>query len=433
MACCLIVTASKSTSTSTADDLTAGVSVLITSINYPPEHTGIGPYVGHIAEHLAGRGHPVEVITGIPHYPSWLVGAGYKWRLRRTERRNGVLLRRLRHYVPARQSAIRRGAYEATFLLNGLFTRARTRPGVVLVVSPSLAAAMTGQRLARWAGAPSAILVQDLMGSAAGQSGIAGGGRVAKLTEAIESRVLRSADVVGVVHESFAAKVVSLGVPSERVHVVRNWSHIGRTDVQRPSLRAEFGWDTNLQVVLHAGNMGLKQGLDVVVAAARLAERSAPHLRFVLLGDGSTKQSLVDSARGLDNVIFLPPLDDYAFPRALAAADALLVTQRSTVLDMSLPSKLTSYFTAGRPVIASVATGGGTAAEVLRAGAGLVIEAEDPQALVEAASRLWTDPTAAEAMGQAGQHYAAAQLGMAAGLTRIRRLLWQAMQEQPPR
>ena len=64
----------------------------------------------------------------------------------------------------------------------------------------------------------------------------------------------------------------------------------------------------------------------------------------------------------------------------LAAADVLAVTQRASVLDMSVPSKLTSYFAAGRPVVASVAAEGGTAQEVRRSGAGRARAAGGPGA-----------------------------------------------------
>ncbi|MEP7019188.1 MAG: WcaI family glycosyltransferase [Pseudonocardiales bacterium] len=411
----------------TPKDLPARSRVLITSINYPPEHTGIGPYVGHIAEHLAATGHHVEVITGVPHYPSWLVAPEFRYRLRTRETRNGVDLRRLRHYVPRRQSALRRGAYEGTFLLNGVLTRARVRPDVVLVVSPSLAAAALGQSIARRAHVPNAVFVQDLMGAAAAQSGISGGSRVARATELLEGRVLRAADAIGVVHASFTPRIVGLGVDPARIHVVPNWSHIRSASQPREAIRLRFGWRPEDFIVLHAGNMGLKQGLDVIVGAARAAVADEPNLRFVLLGDGNQKAFLKASATGLSNLTFEDSVDDDDFPDVLAAADALAVTQRGSVLDMSLPSKLTSYFAAAQPVLASVAVEGGTANEVRRAGAGVVVPPEDASALLAAIRVLRDDPAGAATMGRAGRAYAESELSMSAGLSRVSRLLGAAM------
>jgi colanic acid biosynthesis glycosyl transferase WcaI len=92
--------------------------VLLVSIDYWPEETGIGPYSTGLAEHLAAVGHDVTVLAGMPHYPQWRVAPNYrgKWRLR--EERNGVHILRRRHYIPGRQSALRRAAYEATWLIH---------------------------------------------------------------------------------------------------------------------------------------------------------------------------------------------------------------------------------------------------------------------------------------------------------------------------
>jgi glycosyltransferase involved in cell wall biosynthesis len=190
-------------------------------------------------------------------------------------------------------------------------------------------------------------------------------------------------------------------------------------------VRRELGWRDDQFVVLHAGNMGLKQGLEVVVQAAREARHVQPKLRFELLGDGSQRSALIAEARDLDNLHFRDPVGDDEFPEVLAAADLLLVTQRSSVLDMSLPSKLTSYFAAGRPVLASVAEGG-TADEVHRA-AGRVIQAEDPTALWTAAFELAANPEEADRIGAAGRRYADAELSMSAGLSRMYRLLADAL------
>ncbi len=102
----------------------------------------------------------------------------------------------------------------------------------------------------------------------------------------------------------------------------------------------------------------------------------------------------------------------------LAAADVLLVNERSSVVDMSLPSKLTSYFIAGRPVVASVVPRGATAREVTRSGAGLVVPADQPAALLSALDWLRHDPALAASLGAAGPVYAAQHLGADASLAR---------------
>ena len=74
--------------------------ILILSINYWPEVTGIGAFTTYRAEHLAAAGHDVEVCTTFPYYPAWKVAADYSGKLAMTESRNGVRIRRGFAYVP---------------------------------------------------------------------------------------------------------------------------------------------------------------------------------------------------------------------------------------------------------------------------------------------------------------------------------------------
>ncbi|GAA4891834.1 glycosyltransferase family 4 protein [Streptomyces coeruleoprunus] len=409
-------------------DFFAGRRVLLVTTNYAPEHAGIAPYSTQTAEHLAARGAEVDVLAGMPHYPGWRVHDDYRGRWRMVEDRSGVRVHRRRGFVPARQTALLRAAYEISFLAHGSVRPPSGRPHLVLSQMPTLAGGVLGARAARRHGVPHVVVVQDLMGAAAAQSGISGGGRVASLVAGAEAGVLRRAALIGVVHESFVDRVAAMGVPEARVRVVPNWTHVPPPAGDRRAVRARLGWRDDEFVVLHSGNMGFKQGLDVLVDTARIAARETPGLRVVLMGDGSRREHVERLAAGLANVDLLPPAPDTDFPDVLAAADVLAVTQRASVLDMSLPSKLTSYFASGRPVVASVAPEGGTAQEVLRSGAGVVVRAEDPEALHGALGELLRDPGGAAALGRRGPAYVRERLSPEAGLGRITAMLSEALE-----
>ncbi|MEU6576001.1 glycosyltransferase [Streptomyces sp. NPDC046805] len=404
-----------------------GRRVLLVSTNYAPEHAGIAPYSTLTAEHLAARGADVDVLAGMPHYPGWRVHGDYRGRWRMVENRGGVRVHRRRGFVPARQTALLRAAYEATFLAHGSIRPPAARPDLVLSQIPTLAGGVLGGRIARRHRVPHVVVVQDLMGAAAAQSGIRGGGHVASLVAGAESRILRTAALIGVVHESFVDRVTAMGVPKPRVRVVPNWTHVTPPSGDRQAVRAQLGWKDEEFVLLHSGNMGLKQGLEVLVETARLAARATPRLRILLMGDGSCRSHLERLAAGLPNLGFLPPASDADFPDVLAAADVLAVTQRASVLDMSLPSKLTSYFASGRPVVASVAPQGGTAQEVRRSGAGVVVRAEDADALHGAVSELMRDRERSAELGAHGPAYVRERLSPEAGLGRITAMLSEAL------
>jgi glycosyltransferase involved in cell wall biosynthesis len=398
--------------------------VLIIGINYSPEPTGIGPYTAGLAQHLAARGDEVTVLTGLPSYPGWRLMRGTPRRLLTTERLGGVTVLRVAHYIPATQSAMKRALYEGTFGLTGLLASLRLRPpdailGVVPSLSGGILARLTGQRL----GAPYGLLFQDLMGPAAQQSGIEGGGSVGRATGAAEAWAAAGARAIGVVAETFTPYVASLGVPAERINHVPNWVRVARASLSPAETRRRFGWPDDRQVVLHAGNMGLKQGLEQVVEAARLAAERDEPIRFVLAGGGSQAAALRAMAAGLPTLAFLPVQQDGLHASLLAAADVLLLSERATQLDMSLPSKLTSYFAAGRPIVAAVPPAGASAREVKRADSGLTVAAGNPGAILDALASLRSDEALTARLAAAGPRYAEAHLGAAACLAQAAALV----------
>lgn len=398
--------------------------VLITGINYRPELTAVGPYTAGLAEFLVRRGDQVTVLTGLPHYPEWRIARGASRALWSRDRIDGVDVIRVAHYVPATQSALRRATYEGTFGLTGLLASlALPRPDAVLGIVPSLG----GGVLARLAGArfgvPYGVLFQDLMGPAARQSGVPGGGAVARATTAAEACIIRGASAVGAVARAFHPYLLEHGAVEARLHHVPNWSRPMTPDLTVDETRARFGWTDGRTVALHAGNMGFKQGLEQVVDAARLAAAQGTPVRFVLSGGGNRVEAVRAAAAGLPNLEILGVQPDGMHASLLAAADVLLLSERATQLDMSLPSKLTSYLAAGRPIVAAVPDGGATGAEVRRARAGLVVNAGDPEALLEAVGRLRADPALAARLGAAGVAWAGANTAPAACLARATRFV----------
>jgi glycosyltransferase involved in cell wall biosynthesis len=234
----------------------------------------------------------------------------------------------------------------------------------------------------------------------------------------LESWLFRSADGVSVIHDRFATVMTSsLGVDPSNVEVIRNWTHVGGASLQdRRTTRVKLGWPDDTIIILHAGNMGVKQGLENVVDAARLADESSRNVRFVLMGDGNQKDHLVEYADGVSSIVFMEPVSNEDFMDVLAAADVLLVNEKLGVAEMSVPSKLTSYFKVGRPVLAATAREGATATELRSSLAGVHVEAGDPQALLDAAVELGDDTVRAAELGRNGQEFAARVLDETAAL-----------------
>jgi colanic acid biosynthesis glycosyl transferase WcaI len=386
-----------------------GKNVLVIGINYWPEPIGIAPYTTAMAEYLAEHGAHVSVITGVPHYPEWRVPKSYRRRMAIRERRHGVDILRVRHTVPRKMTALRRAAYEATFLTQAAIRGLRRRPDLVLASTPALGGALAAASVARRVNCPLTIVVQDLVALATTQSGIKGGGRLTAATARLEGAALRAAAAVAVVGEGFIPAVEAYGVAAERITVLPNWAHITPTRLTHDEARAKLGWAAAPFVAVYTGNMGLKQDLGNVVEAARLLAGSA--VQTVLVGDGSQRVALEKQARELRNVSFTGLVDDELYPVVLAAADVLIVNERPSVGEMSLPSKLTSYLAAGRPILAAVSEGGAShRALVSTGGAAWTIAPGDPGIMATALTVLSKDAARRGAMSRAAVAYAGESL-----------------------
>lgn len=228
---------------------------------------------------------------------------------------------------------------------------------------------------------------------------------------ALERWSVQQADGVAVIHDRFKRRMIRrLGAAEDSICVVRNWTHVRATEpFDRTAFRAGWGWGTRT-VVLHAGAIGEKQGLSNVIEAARLAEGRSLDLLFVLIGDGGRRAELERQADGLRNVQFIDPLPDEAYGRAMRSADVLLVNERPGVREMAVPSKLTSYFSTGVPVLAASETGSTTAEELAASGAGVRVDPGSPLQLVEAALALGSDLARASTMGSMGLDYCSSVL-----------------------
>jgi glycosyltransferase involved in cell wall biosynthesis len=399
--------------------------VMVLGLNYAPEITGIAPYTTAFARHLATE-HEVTVVTGHPHYPEWRLHEGYEQPLPPVVDR-GVRLIRVPHPVPRDPTSLSRAWMEVVFAHRCALHLLRHRPRVVVVVSPALLALVPAVTLRYVLGHRVGVVVQDLYGAALAETGL-GGGLVARTAGWLERQLLKRVHGIVVIHEVFKRRLIESGIAEDRMEVIPNWAHVTMPDYHdRAAGRRSLGWRNDEFIALHAGNMGAKQGLEGLVDVARLAEERGSPVRIVLMGDGSRRHALEEYGAGAARLTFLDPLPKGEFESALAAADCLLLHEKPGVVEMSVPSKLTTYFTAGRPVVAATDPRSAAASLMSASGAGLTVPAGDAQAALAVIESLCEEPELARELGERGRRYAAAHLGEAASLNRksawVRRLV----------
>lgn len=130
-------------------------------------------------------------------------------------------------------------------------------------------------------------------------------------------------------------------------------------------------------------------------------------VKFVLVGDGGEREKLELMAAGLTNIVFVNPVSDAKFMTMLRSADMLVVNEREGVREMAVPSKLTSYFSSGRPVICASDPESVTTREVSISGGGICVPAGAPELLVDGVMRLQGDRDLSDNLGTAGLAYSA--------------------------
>lgn len=377
--------------------------LLIVGLNYAPELVGIGPYTAGLAEGLARRGWRVEVVAGEPYYPQWqrVPGRRRGWTY---DREGNVGITRCPHYIPAEPAGPQRLVHHASFAASSLvpaLRRARSlRPDVVLGVAPSLLSVPVARLAARVARAKLWVHLQDFEVEAAFATGLlADGGAFGKGARAAERSILQSADLLTTISEPMA-RGLRQRTEGVDVAIVRNWAnHMeGLAAASGDELRREWRLGGR-KVALYSGNIGNKQGLEIVIdAARRLSHRG--DLVFLICGNGPNRARLEAAADGRDNLRFrdLQPADRVG--ALLRMADIHLLPQMAGAADLVLPSKLTNMLASARPVIATAEPGTGLAEEVRDCG--IVVPPDDAVALADAIERLCDDPALATRLGERG-------------------------------
>jgi colanic acid biosynthesis glycosyl transferase WcaI len=393
-----------------------GLRLLIHGINYAPEFVGIGRYTGELGAWLQSRGHAVTVLTAPPYYPEWRVPAAYRRPRWRREWLAGVEVLRAPVYVPARVTGAGRVLHELAFGAACLpwwpALLGRTWDAV-LAVCPLLQSGLMPALLARSRGIPFIFHVQDLQLDAARELAIIRQPVVLGLMARLERWLFTQARSVTTISRAMAARIQEKGVPPARVHLLPNWADLEeiRPGPRQNALRQELGLGTET-LVLYAGNLGEKQGLEIILeVAARTADKT--HIRYVVAGEGAARQRLTDRAGrlGLKNVTFLPLQPKERFPLLLAAADIHLVVQKHRASDLVMPSKLGNILAAGRAFIATACPDTELGQVTRESRAGVLVPPEDADALTQAIVALDGAGEQQRQLGANARQYAEARLG----------------------
>jgi colanic acid biosynthesis glycosyl transferase WcaI len=342
--------------------------ILVLSLYYEPDRCqSNGPIIRALCEDWAAAGHEVTVLASFPHYSCPAVWPAYRGRLLQFDRVGPVQVIRSYIYVPQTRSSLGRLLNYLSFNLSSLLAGLLSgRQDVIFAMSPPLTIGLTAWLLGLLKRAPFCYNLQDIWPEAAVRLGMLRNRRMITLFEWLERFIYRQSQRIFAISEDFRTNLHCKGVTPGKIVVLPNFVD---TDRLQPSPRHnEFAVRHGLTdrfVVLYAGNLGLSQGLEVILEAAQELKSATPRgselekILFLIVGQGSCRDQLIEEAirRRLTNVRFLPLQPEDDLPLLYGAADLALIPLRKGITENSVPCKTYAIMASGKPYLAGVDPG----------------------------------------------------------------------------
>lgn len=375
--------------------------------HYTPDVAPTGIIGARLMEELGRLGHQIEVVTSLPWYEHHAVQPEWRGAVARREHTTWGSITRVHPFPTGDKKNIPKRAvgFAGFCALTAAIAAAGRRVDVAFAMTPPLPMAATGWLASLPRRAPLVLNVQDVFPDVAVELGVLRGRRVIAAASALERWSYARSAAVTVLSDDMRANLAAKMRHPSRLHVIPNFVDVEsvRPMGKENSYRAEYGL-SDKTVVMYAGNVGMSQSLDLLVAAAR-ETRDRDDVVYVVNGGGSTLADLQASAADLPNMRFVPMQPYERLPEVLAAADVHVVPLKRELSRSSVPSKTYSILAAGRPVLASVDEGSEVQRIVEAAGAGVAVPPEDERAFVTALGDLLNDVERRTQMEKAARAY----------------------------
>jgi glycosyltransferase involved in cell wall biosynthesis len=391
------------------------VKILYVSQYFPPEMGAPAARAAELARHWAEAGHEVAVLTGFPNHPTGVVPLEWRSRLRRLtweETVAGVHVYRTWLWpLPNRKAHERMRNYASFCLSAAVRGLGLPRPDVIIATSPQLLVGSSGWWLGFARQVPFVFEVRDLWPESLAAVGVAGENSLLhQVLSTVADFLYRRSNHIVVVSPAFQRYLIERrNVAANKISVIENGVE---TDLFAPqsaetvrAVRRQLSADGKF-LVSYIGTMGNAHGLETLLDAATELQYRDLQVQFLLVGEGAEKEQLqvLARGRGLANITFLDQQPREEIPQLISASDACLVLLRkSEIFKTVIPTKMLEFMSCARPVILGVE---GQARELLdEAGAGIAMEPENSDALVDAILQLRENRALAETLGQKGREF----------------------------
>lgn len=358
-------------------------------------------------KHWRSHGHEVTVLTSQVHQFTAQAEDGYRGQFTTVETGpEGERVVRSWTKEGDRDSTAGRIAEYMSFAASASLASLRhvPEPDVVIATSPPLPVGLPGVAIKWFKCAPLVLEVRDLWPDFAVQIGMLQGAVTRRLAYGLESFLYQRAEHVVGVTPAYLDVLEEKGVPREKLSYVPNGADLDdfQPGPRHNEVRKRHVWSDDF-VVAYVGTHGDSHGLEQLLDAAEILQRTRPDVQVVLVGDGPAKPGLVADAkeRDLENVEFVDRIPREEVPSYIQAADAGVAVLRDLPgFKLVYPTKIFDYMSCARPIVLGVA---GAARELVEeAQAGISAPPEDAESLAEVITSLAEDPEEAAAMGKRG-------------------------------
>lgn len=385
------------------------MNVLFVSGNFPPEVNAPASRVHEHAYRWVKMGGNVDVVTGPPNFPEGRVYAGYRNGYSR-EIVDGIRVTRVPVYLAENKGTLRRTLGYVSFMLSAILAWPflRIRPDVVVGSSPHMFTAIAAWAIAKMARRPFVLEVRDLWPESIVAVGKMRRNTLIRVFERVESFLYRQADHIVVVTESFRRHIEGRGIASNKISLIANGADFSRFNrsleaSRLAAIRAQHGLEGKF-VVSYVGTVGLAHGIEVMHEAARRCGHR--EIVFMVVGTGARRAVLERLQREvpLSNFRLIEKQPKADMPYYLEVSHVSVIHLRNAALFRTvIPSKIFESMAMEKPLILGLNGEARTLVEV--AGAGVVIPAEDADALRDAAVALFRDGRRRQEMGRNGAQY----------------------------
>jgi colanic acid biosynthesis glycosyl transferase WcaI len=383
--------------------------ILVWGINYTPEVSGIAPFNTALCEYFARKGHDVTMLTTFAYYPQWRKRPEDQAELWRTETINGVKVSRVWHYVPKRLTSLKRILHEASFLVFSFFqSLVLGKFDVAVVVSPPLGLGFFAWLFSALKGTPFVFHVQDLQPDAALSLGMLKPSAFTKVLYQLEALSYAKAARVSGISKGMVAAFKRKQVPEEKIVWFPNGVAVPPRDYfpEPGAFRKKFGIGAEYCLATYSGNIGAKQGLEILFdVAPKIFEHP---IKIVICGDGARREEMERQVaeRRLKNLVLLPLQDDAGYREMQVDTSISLITQQKGTGQFFFPSKLLSAMLFSKPVLAVADSDSELAIAVNEAKCGRVVTPGDVDGLAAALIEM-SSPARLLDMGHNGKKWVA--------------------------